>query len=667
MKKLIFLILLIPQICFAQVIVQNRDIKQHPATKLFISGNHLTSDFEDASASNNQITKYADAKTVNETSTTNPKYFPVGQDKGIYFDGTGDYLSLADSDDWFINGDYTFDTWFYFRETAGYKTIFSQAENGTNYIYFNYINKLCYFEYKTNSVTHFYISGGTFPANEGWNHLALIFRSGVAYIYLNGSFVNSASVSGTPINIAQTLYLGRYHPVPYPYPYLGHMQNIRFTKGKALWTSNFTPPPLNSTYATDSYTKLYIKGHDKAVNTTAMTDDSGTSKTITTLGDTKVGYSRGVASYFDGTGDYLSCPRIDAGNYNNTTSVEFWYYPLSVTGVRPIVQSYGNKNGAFAVCANSTSIQMYKWTTDNNNAILYATKTSALTANAWHHIYIEWLNGSGSVNFYINGVKTNIATAGTTTTSTMTLTYIGYSTDSGLSAVQGYLVGLKVSEANTTPYYSGAFTPPETEPTADQYTKFLLKQKMLKIPDIATNKTITINGQTMNRRFAKVGKSSVYFNGSDAFLAAGANVDYYFDNDGTIDFWYYYNSSVTNFYAFGHQVDNANFLGMYLSTASTSYLTYTTVAAITWTQNTSNKWNHAAVVKSGTTLKTFINGIQVGSTATGVSALGAAAQALDIGRRVSGYAFGYIQDFRITKGKALWTSNFTPPRRSGAF
>jgi len=28
---------------------------------------------------------------------------------------------------------------------------------------------------------------------------------------------------------------------------------------------------------------------------------------------------------------------------------------------------------------------------------------------------------------------------------------------------------------------------------------------------------------------------------------------------------------------------------------------------------------------------------------------------------------GALSDVRITKGKALWTSNFTPPRRSGAF
>ena len=142
-----------------------------------------------------------------------------------------------------------------------------------------------------------------------WYHIAIVKTSNYYKLFVNGVQIGVDTYSTASMRFYSTLYIGMYG-INSGYLFNGFMQNIRISKGIARWTGNFTPPALNSTYTTDSYTKLYIKGHDKAVNTTAMTDDSGTSKTITTNGDTKVGYSRGVAGYFDGTGDYLSLSKI---------------------------------------------------------------------------------------------------------------------------------------------------------------------------------------------------------------------------------------------------------------------------------------------------------------------------------------------------------------------
>lgn len=75
-----------------------------------------------------------------------------------------------------------------------------------------------------------------------------------------------------------------------------------------------------------------------------------------------------------------------------------------------------------------------------------------------------------------------------------------------------------------------------------------------------------------------------------------------------------------------------------------------------------NTWYHIAVTKSGTTYRLFINGTVVNTTTS--SATWTDTGVLDVGQ--SGYpSFQYtmqgnISNFRLVKGTALYTSNFTP-------
>jgi len=78
---------------------------------------------------------------------------------------------------------------------------------------------------------------------------------------------------------------------------------------------------------------------------------------------------------------------------------------------------------------------------------------------------------------------------------------------------------------------------------------------------------------------------------------------------------------------------------------------------------TTNTWHHFAVVRNGTTFTVYVDGI-AGTPATGVTAaVATSATAPSIGATISGTVpfTGYIDDFRITKGVARYTANFTPP------
>ena len=73
-------------------------------------------------------------------------------------------------------------------------------------------------------------------------------------------------------------------------------------------------------------------------------------------------------------------------------------------------------------------------------------------------------------------------------------------------------------------------------------------------------------------------------------------------------------------------------------------------------------WYHIAVVRSGTNLMFFKDGVQLGSPTSNNSNL-VGTGLIAIGASVNGAngVNGYIDEFRFTKGVARWTANFTPP------
>ena len=74
-----------------------------------------------------------------------------------------------------------------------------------------------------------------------------------------------------------------------------------------------------------------------------------------------------------------------------------------------------------------------------------------------------------------------------------------------------------------------------------------------------------------------------------------------------------------------------------------------------------NTWQHVAVTRSGTSLRFFLNGIQSGLTIS--NSTNFVDNQLNIGYYFNtNFAYnGFIDEFRLTKSLARYTSNFTPP------
>ena len=74
---------------------------------------------------------------------------------------------------------------------------------------------------------------------------------------------------------------------------------------------------------------------------------------------------------------------------------------------------------------------------------------------------------------------------------------------------------------------------------------------------------------------------------------------------------------------------------------------------------TTNTWNHYAFVRTGTLFRLYVNGVAQTSTLTSNIDLPQQVGIMQIGNAFGNY-YGRITNFRIVKGTAVYTTNFTP-------
>jgi hypothetical protein len=156
----------------------------------------------------------------------------------------------------------------------------------------------------------------------------------------------------------------------------------------------------------------------------------------------------------------------------------------------------------------------------------------------------------------------------------------------------------------------------------------------------------------------------VSFDGSGDTLTVTSSDFSFGTGDFTIECWYNLTATPTNFYIFDFGSNGMRFQiydsgsgpMVYMMTSTSTYVTAPANSYVTVGQ-----WYHIAMTRRGTTVTAFINGISQG---TQTVADNFTHTALTIGNYGGGgdYEFtGYLSNFRILKGTALYTSNFTPP------
>ena len=184
----------------------------------------------------------------------------------------------------------------------------------------------------------------------------------------------------------------------------------------------------------------------------------------------------------------------------------------------------------------------------------------------------------------------------------------------------------------------------------------------------STHSVTFAGGAQISTAESKFGGSSLYLNGdSGTKLTISQSSDFDFGTgDFTIEFWI--KTSLSNNDSQSRRVisfgdNNANRIQIFLSSDGIDFYNISSVKVDGDIDVADGNWHHVAFTRSGTTLKGFVDGAQSGSTATNSTDFSNAA-ALTIGAYAStglGRVVGYLEDLRITKGLARYTSAFTAP------
>ena len=208
---------------------------------------------------------------------------------------------------------------------------------------------------------------------------------------------------------------------------------------------------------------------------------------------------------------------------------------------------------------------------------------------------------------------------------------------------------------------------------ADAYTKLLIHSDTSNASTTftdssSTDHTITANGDAQHKTAqAKIGGSSIYFDGTGDCLTSTANS--LSSGDWTIDCWWMTTditrtsgnantvSAGADFYhGVNFNVLDNDKMGVWLGDGSSWSISDTTCGIKTdWANDT---WYHVALVFDGSTYKLYINGV-LDVTITSSTSIGSSTS-LFIGRWgvAAYYLEGYIDEFRMSS-VARWTENFT--------
>ena len=204
---------------------------------LHCDGADTSTTFTDSSFSN---TKTVTANGNAQIDTAQSKF---GGASGL-FDGTGDYLSIADDADWYLGtGDFTIDCWLRFPSNPDVLEmgILSQTVDDNNRIYLRQSGTTIDFAAVSGGTTLIAMNRSFNFEVDTWYHFAFVRTGNDFLMFIDGTQIGLTltDTSEWP-DIAAALNIGvRGTAADFMN---GWMDEIRIVKGTAVWTANFTPP-----------------------------------------------------------------------------------------------------------------------------------------------------------------------------------------------------------------------------------------------------------------------------------------------------------------------------------------------------------------------------------------------------------------------------------------
>jgi hypothetical protein len=596
---------------------------------------------------------------------TQGSFSPYGSNWSNYFNAEPDFFTVNQLASRLGTGDWTMECWICPKDTPqNYASILNKnwvsggIPTGDYQWSAKHDDGYMSFAYSTGTITN--VTTTIEPTVGVWQHVAVTRVGTTLRIYANGVLNRTATLPGglsfgtantNAFQIAKNTRDNSY--------YRGYISNLRILIGTALYTGSTYTVPTSALTAITNTALLTCQ-------TNRFSDSSANNYSVTPSGTSSVqrfnpfgastAYSTSViggSGYFDGSGDWL--------NYTGSsisTSVDFtfsiWFYHIgTMSGNKGI---FCSSNSRFGILAEVGNIYILA-STD-----IAPSPSVKIPVNQWNYLAIT--RTSNTLRGFLNGTQVGGAVSNSQSLSSFRI---------GSNEGGEIISNCYMSDARVLIGTGGTTISVPTAPlTAITNTNFLCNFTNGAIFDNAMmNDLETVGNAQISTSVKKFGTGSLAFDGTGDWLRSLDNLGIAFGSGNfTVEGWIYLNNvSATKGIMFG--IGNNSFgirVGQsYLGNVNGLNITRSGVADLEYCAFTfaTSTWYHIAVVRSGTTIYFFVNGTQQTTQGSGGSSYNFATP-------TSGFIVGanndtnepfngYMDDFRITKGYARYTANFTPP------
>jgi hypothetical protein len=379
---------------------------------------------------NCETASISDSSSYNHTINLNNGATYDTTNKYINFDGTNDYISIADSASLGMGtSDFTAECWVYPEEySTNGSDLSALIENRTSTSSGGFLlwlaadSKFVFYTSADDNATQRAVSSLSSAILNRWTHVAGVRSNGVLKLYVNGILHGTdTGASGSPDNLSpsnsSSILLGTAIDGPGGYRNLkGKLDNIRIVKGIALYDKQFSPPSRENSLSKNSITLPNTVGHLILTTTKSSGSVSGTITTTSSYytvqwwDGTKNTYSSGSSfskTAVGGSQVFYVYPSTSAGVINGYI-LQSTLSNNNITNIRAPYSAYLSQPGTIGTTGGTWQFYGYPYYysifVPGNSifipgaAYVLDISNNSLSASALNQLYSDLIDGDGSIN-----------------------------------------------------------------------------------------------------------------------------------------------------------------------------------------------------------------------------------------------------------------------------
>lgn len=331
---------------------------------------------------------------------------------GTTYDGTGDYISVADSTYLSPTSQVTITAWLNPSTSIATKAIVVK-DTAYRLVTGSSGNPIC--QIHNGSSWQTAATSSTALSLSSWQHVGCTYDGTTARVFVNGSQTGSASYSVSIADNANALRIGSDSGGTYG-DFNGKQDEVR------IYNRALSPAEISSLFNWGPGPVAYWK-LDENTGTTANDSSGNNNNSQAFNGDTTWTTGKyGSGLTLDGNADYV--PVNDPGtgsvlDFDNATSITIsaWIYPTAAFNDYFTILTKGLTNATddfnywFGIpsdnCTDTTHCGLtFSYRSGFDIQQFNTTATNLITTNAWQHVAVTYTFGTASsVRVYVNGVQ----------------------------------------------------------------------------------------------------------------------------------------------------------------------------------------------------------------------------------------------------------------------